>query len=280
MNEQYRQSFSRNLGIFSESEQERIRCSTVAIAGLGGVGGLAAERLLRLGVGTLKITDPGAFELSNLNRQFCSGTDNIGHNKTEELLRGLKMINPEARIYHSTTGIRSADDAASFVAGSDVVIDAMDFGMFAQSIELQRAARHNGAYYLFSAAIGFGALAVVFEPAGLTLEEYDGLEPDIDLSNHDRIDIPVQAILPCVPTYARDRTLIARAVAGEIPVPTNSIGAGLAAVLAASEAVNLLVGRGGPRAPEYTYFDLVDRKAIVGVMPTRQRNTGKLTSSY
>jgi tRNA A37 threonylcarbamoyladenosine dehydratase len=59
MGNQYQAIFSRNMGLFWEAEQEALRKSTVAIAGVGGVGGLAAERLIRLGIGGLKITDPG-----------------------------------------------------------------------------------------------------------------------------------------------------------------------------------------------------------------------------
>jgi len=64
----YEGSFCRNIGIFTEAEQERLKTSTIAVAGMGGVGGLLAERLIRLGVGNIKITDSGAFEPSNLWR--------------------------------------------------------------------------------------------------------------------------------------------------------------------------------------------------------------------
>ena len=57
----YNELFSRNIGVFSESEQEKLRHSTIAISGVGGVGGLLAERLVRLGIGRIKITDPGNF---------------------------------------------------------------------------------------------------------------------------------------------------------------------------------------------------------------------------
>src|ERR1041385_4331311 len=39
MQDIYSQSFSRNIGILTPEEQEKIRNSTVAIAGLGGIGG-------------------------------------------------------------------------------------------------------------------------------------------------------------------------------------------------------------------------------------------------
>ncbi|MFC1955569.1 ThiF family adenylyltransferase [Chloroflexota bacterium] len=80
---EYKEIFSRNIGILTESDQDKLRNCTLAVAGVGGVGGLLAERLIRLGVGQLKITDPGLFEPSNLNRQFGSSTLNFDRNKAE-----------------------------------------------------------------------------------------------------------------------------------------------------------------------------------------------------
>ena len=57
MNSLYKSIFSRNIGLLTEKEQDRLRRSTVAIAGMGGVGGLLAERLIRLGLGKIKIND-------------------------------------------------------------------------------------------------------------------------------------------------------------------------------------------------------------------------------
>ena len=55
----YKEIFFRNGGLISETEQDILRRSSVAIAGVGGVGGLLAERLVRIGIGRIKITDPG-----------------------------------------------------------------------------------------------------------------------------------------------------------------------------------------------------------------------------
>ena len=116
MGNEYEATFCRNIGILSESDQNKLQKCTIAIAGMGGVGGLLAERLIRLGVGHMKITDPGAFEQSNLNRQFHSSRRNLGQNKAEAVFSHFKDINPEATIYWSKTGITTAEDAALFVS--------------------------------------------------------------------------------------------------------------------------------------------------------------------
>jgi len=269
MEGQYKAIFGRNIGFFTESEQDKLRRATIAIAGMGGVGGLLAERLIRLGVGQLRITDPQAFEESNLNRQFGSSTLNLGQNKAEAVFAQIRDINPAARIYCSHNSITTENDATLFVRDCDLVIDEMDFGLFRQSILLQRAARHRGIHYLFASAVGFGALVVIFDPQGLTLEEYNKFPPNVDLNDIEKLRVPLDRISPVIPSYALAFTddTIQKMIAGEIPGPTTSIGAGLASILAANEAINIILNRRDvAKAPEYTYIDLLDRQFIVGTV--------------
>jgi molybdopterin/thiamine biosynthesis adenylyltransferase len=263
LNTHYESTFTRNIGLFTEAEQDTIRKSSVAIAGVGGIGGFAAERLIRLGVNKLKMTDPGDMELSNLNRQFGSSVLNIGQNKAKVAYDHIKDINPQAQISYSTTGIRDEADARAFVSDCDCIIDVMDFGLFKQSILLQRAARRKGIHYLFSTAIGFGAIAVVFDPKGMTLEEYNGLPVDVDVNDPTKLYVPIEKIVPVVPAYAPDVSVIQEIIDGKRYVPTTSIGAGLAAILSASEAVNIILRKEMPKAPKYTFVDLVDRQLVV-----------------
>jgi hypothetical protein len=60
--------------------------------------------------------------------------------------------------------------------------------------------------------------------------------------------------------------MVKESIAGERPIPTSSIGAGLAAILAASEAVNVILKKDVLKAPNYTYLDLVDRRLVAGAM--------------
>jgi molybdopterin/thiamine biosynthesis adenylyltransferase len=265
MNTQYREITSRNIGLFTESEQEMIFNSRIGIAGLGGVGGLAAERLLRLGVGNLKINDPGDLEASNLNRQFGSTMNNLGKNKAEVIYEQIKDINPQADIVYTRTGIKSQYDVESLIDGCDVIMDVMDFGLFRESILLQREARKKGIHYLFSTAIGFGAITVVFAPDGITLEEYNNLPVDVDVDEPQNLMVPLERIVPVIPKYIRDKSIIDDIIKGKTSViPSTCIGAGLSAIQAASEAINIIIGRDMPKAPNYTYFDLVDRELVVG----------------
>lgn len=268
MNNLYKAIFCRNTGFFTESEQDKLRRSTIAIVGMGGIGGLLAERLIRLGVGNLKITDNGTFEESNLNRQFGSSMLNLGQNKAEAVFEQIRGINPQAQILWSDKGVITENDASLFVSNCDLLIDEMDLGAFKESFLLQRAARHKGIYYLFASAIGFGALVVNFDPQGITLEEYNRLPPNVDLNDTEKLVVSMENIAPVIPQYAAALATdenVRKIMAGEKPGPTNSIGVGLASILAANEAIRIILNREDiVKAPEYTYIDLVDRQFKIG----------------
>jgi len=270
MQNKYNEIFSRNIGIFTKDEQKKLKNTTMAVAGVGGVGGLLAERLVRLGVGNIKITDLGTFEASNLNRQFGSTMLNLDMYKAGVVYEEIKKINPESKIEYNNSGIESEDDANRLVDGCDLVIDEMDYGAWRESILLQRAARKKGIYYIFSGAVGFGALLANFDPQGITLEEYNRLPENMDLNNKEVIFVAAERMLPVMPSYT-DRTMssdmMREIIAGKRPVPTCSIGAGLASILAANEAANIILGRKEiVKAPEYIYVDLLDQKFIIGIL--------------
>jgi tRNA threonylcarbamoyladenosine dehydratase len=267
MYKQYNEFFSRNIGIITESDQEKLLKSTIGIVGVGSVGGLLAERLIRIGVGRLKITDPGTFEKSNFNRQFGSSMSSLGYNKAETIFRQIQDINPQAKIDVDSAGIITEADALNFVSDSDLIIDGMDLGMFRQSIWLQKTARRHGKYYLFACPVGFGATVVIFSPQGMTLEEYDNLPSEVDLSNIKEIQVPMERVVPIIPSYALVTThkALKEIYTGDRPLPSLSIGVGLASILAANEIINIILQkREIAVAPRYTYIDLLDRKFIVG----------------
>src|SRR5690349_15160647 len=112
--------FSRNAGLISESEQEKLFQTTVGIAGAGGDGGLLAERLVRSGIGKIILADPESFEPANINRQFASGINNFGKNKAETVAEELLKINPAISVKVYNNGI-TKENVNEFVSAADVV---------------------------------------------------------------------------------------------------------------------------------------------------------------
>ncbi len=71
--------------------------SSVAIAGLGGLGSNAAMSLARAGVGHLFIVDFDCVDISNLNRQYYFIED-LGLPKTDALEKKIRAVNPIIKI--------------------------------------------------------------------------------------------------------------------------------------------------------------------------------------
>ena len=268
MKSRYGESFLRNIGIFTQVEQDLLRRTTIAVAGVGGVGGLLVERLVRLGIGNIRLTDPGTFEISNINRQYGCTRRSDQLQKAEVVCQMVREINPEASIIYDNRGITSYQDAEKLVTGADLVIDEMDYGAWKESIYLQRAARKQGIYYCFAGAIGFGALLTNFDPQGMTLEEYNGLVADQDLAQSEMIMVGAERVVPVTPSYigaAMSLETLGEILAGQKPVPTCSIGVGLASILAADAAINIILKRKEVvTAPRYIYVDLYDQQFLVG----------------
>ena len=81
---------------------EKLRQSTVMIVGLGGVGGHAAEAIVRSGVGRIIIADYDVVATSNINRQILSLSSTMNQKKTEVASERFRDINPCIEIisYH------------------------------------------------------------------------------------------------------------------------------------------------------------------------------------
>ena len=64
--------YKRNYSSISKEEQKKIENISVAIVGLGGLGGYVLENLVRLGVRNFNLIDKDVFDPSNLNRQILA----------------------------------------------------------------------------------------------------------------------------------------------------------------------------------------------------------------
>ena len=63
----YEEAFSRNIGWITKAEQQILRKKRIAIAGMGGVGGVHLLTLARLGIGAFHIADLDVFETVNID---------------------------------------------------------------------------------------------------------------------------------------------------------------------------------------------------------------------
>jgi tRNA A37 threonylcarbamoyladenosine dehydratase len=107
---------------------DKLRKATVMIIGLGGVGGHAAEAIVRAGVGKVIIADYDIVAPSNLNRQILSLSSNIGHKKTDAAAERFKNINPEIDITSCSEHLKPDNIDMIFPETADnlYAIDAID----------------------------------------------------------------------------------------------------------------------------------------------------------
>ncbi|MBQ9493829.1 MAG: tRNA threonylcarbamoyladenosine dehydratase [Oscillibacter sp.] len=118
--------FSRTELLFGRDGMERLSQARVAVFGLGGVGGYAAEALTRSGIGTLDFIDHDRVSESNLNRQILATADTIGRYKVDVARERALSINPDAVIYAYRV-FYTPETAGQFdFTRYDYLIDAID----------------------------------------------------------------------------------------------------------------------------------------------------------
>lgn len=164
-------AFVRNRGFISLAEQEILKQSRVAIAGLGGTGGAQLAALARLGIGNFNLADLDEYELKNFNRQYGATMKTIGERKTAIAKLIVHDINPKADVRIFDTGIQP-DNIKQFLDNVDIVIDSLDFYCFKERFLLYATAREKELWVLTAPPLGFGFTLLCFNPKGMTFEEY------------------------------------------------------------------------------------------------------------
>ena len=117
---------SRTELLIGKENLDKLATSHVLIAGLGGVGGYAAEQLCRAGIGRLTLIDGDIISPTNRNRQIIALVSNEGKPKTEILAKRLLDINPEVRLDLISEYLKEERFASILGQSFDYVVDAID----------------------------------------------------------------------------------------------------------------------------------------------------------
>lgn len=119
-------SFSRTELLIGTKGLEKLKNSTVAVFGIGGVGSFAAEALARSGVYGIVLIDGDYICLTNINRQIHALHSTLGKSKVETMKARILDINPEATVVIYKEPYNS-ENAERLLAGNyDYVVDAID----------------------------------------------------------------------------------------------------------------------------------------------------------
>ena len=100
--------------------------SHVLVAGLGGVGSMAAEMLARAGIGEMTLVDSDTIQLSNINRQIPALHSTIGRSKAEVVGERLKDINPGLFLHTKEIYLDGQSIAELLSDSFDFIVDAID----------------------------------------------------------------------------------------------------------------------------------------------------------
>ena len=264
----YDSAFTRNLGWVTRREQAALRGKCVAIAGLGGVGGLHLLTLGRLGVGRFRLAEFDTFDLVNFNRQVGASLSSLGRPKLDVMSAMARDINPTVEIVSFADGVNERN-LDTFLEGADLFMDGLDFFAFSARELVFGACARRHIPAITVAPIGMGAALLNFMPGRMSFKEYFGF------SGCPEREKPLRFLLGLAPAALHRKYLVDPSfvdlAAGH--GPSTAMACQLCAGVAATEALKILLARGDVlAAPHGAHFDAYRNKLVRTWRPGGYRN--------
>jgi molybdopterin/thiamine biosynthesis adenylyltransferase len=251
MNWNYETAFSRNIGLVTLEEQAKIKNARVAIAGMGGVGGVHLITLVRMGFTKFNIVDFDHYEVGNFNRQFGSNIDTLGREKVEVMKEMALKINPELDIRVFKTPLDESN-VPEFLKDVTVFVDGLD----AFEIDIRRhvfsVAYKKGIWAVTAGPIGFGVSWIVFSPTGQTFDDYCGIN-----DSQTKLEKFCSFIIALCPAglhlpYLNFNAVDFKAQRG----PSSMLSCQLCSGIVGAEVLKIVINRGAIRpAPYFHQYD-------------------------
>ncbi len=144
--------YLRSYGTVGIEGQIKLLRSTVAVVGLGGLGGNVVEALARMGVGRLIAVDGDTFVDHNLNRQLLSSEAALTQSKAEAARARVAAINPAVEVVPHSTNL-TPQNMETILRGAEVVVDALD--RLPARLMLQDGAQRLGIPMVHGAIAGY-----------------------------------------------------------------------------------------------------------------------------
>jgi adenylyltransferase/sulfurtransferase len=142
---------------------KQIQNKRAVIVGMGALGTVLAEQLVRSGIGEITIIDRDIIELSNLQRQTLYSEDDVRHQwpKAQAAKKRLQAINHDVKVTAVTTDI-NASNAEALLSGHDVILDGTD--NFETRFIINDVAVKHGIPWIYGAATGSYGLVYTYIP--------------------------------------------------------------------------------------------------------------------
>lgn len=235
----YDLAFSRNIGWFTETEQQILKSKRVAIAGMGGVGGSHLLTLIRLGITKFHLSDFDEFACENTNRQVGANIDTYDKKKLDVMVDMAKSINPEVEIDLFPEGVNESNVEA-FLTDVDCYVDSLDFFALNARIMVFKLCADKSIPATTAAPIGMGTAYLNFLPGKMTFEQYFGL------NGYSENEQYLKFFLGLTPAALQKSYLVDPSkldLAGK-KGPSTVIGCQLAAGVTASQVAKIFLNRG------------------------------------
>lgn len=260
----------RNMGFWNETTQKALLDTELVIAGTGGTGNAVGMKAARIGIQRFKIADPEVFDDVNSNRVMGARTDTIGRNKAEVLKEDILAINPDAEVVVYPDGI-NIDNVEEFLRTADIALNGLELTRPELGTMLAREARSrlasrgkvNAPVPIIDVEyVGHAGQGTVFDGASkYTFERIMGIAGGESAPLDEVADqtIDPSRYLAYLPPYGDLKTL--EAIRDGSPLPSNMIGAGVAADIAVAEILKLARKRVGEPglsptyAPRFRWYD-------------------------
>jgi len=168
--------FSRNLGVLTEAQQDRIRAARVLILGDMGSGETLCTLLVRCGFERIMIAGEGRYAPSDMNRQIGCFTDTIGRLKVEVMAETARAVNPDADVLVYTK-LPEEGELGNRIGEADIVISSVDD--LAYAVLIFRTCRTLGKPAVMCMPAGSMGWVSVFTPESVTIEQALGI-PALD----------------------------------------------------------------------------------------------------
>lgn len=167
--------YERNLGTLGIQGQVKLLQATVAVVGLGGLGGTVTEILARVGVGELVLVDPDVYDESNLNRQLYSVEGNMGRDKARSSRDRIAEVNGAVSVISHVCRL-DEDNAQCLLGSADLVVDCLD--NVPDRMLVARACAALGIPMVHGAVAGMMGQVMTVDPGEDGLEQLYGRRDD------------------------------------------------------------------------------------------------------
>ena len=118
--------FERLEGLIGKDNITKLNAKTVAVVGLGGVGGYAVETLIRNGIINIILIDSDNVDITNKNRQIIALDDTLNKPKTEVFKERILSINKDCNVTTLNMFLTEENKDELFKYNIDYLIDACD----------------------------------------------------------------------------------------------------------------------------------------------------------